>query len=165
MIEIKTERLILKNPSYSDKDRLINLIGDFRVSGKLSNVPYPYTEYDAHFWLKRVNKGKFNLGIFRGVSLIGGVGFSPKDNDVFELGYWLGVEYWGQGYATEACKALLQYASTKTLHSKFRANVARENIASARVLEKIGFRYVGEGYVFSLAKQKKISTLIYECFL
>ena len=55
-MEIKTERLFLKKFSTSDKNSLIALIGDSRVSETLSNVPYPYTNEDAEYWLDSVKR-------------------------------------------------------------------------------------------------------------
>ena len=57
-MEIKTERLTIKKIKKTDKKQLVNLIGDFRVSKTLSNVPYPYTHKDAEYWLNDV-QGKF----------------------------------------------------------------------------------------------------------
>ena len=65
MIEIETERLTLKKLGKANKKRLIDLIGDFRVSETLSNVPYPYTNEDAEYWLNSVNASEFKLSIFR----------------------------------------------------------------------------------------------------
>lgn len=56
----------------------------------------------------------------------------------WEVGYWLGKEYWGQGVATEALAQLLAQVQTRPLY----AHVVRHNIASRRVLEKCGFRVV-----------------------
>ena len=103
MNEIKTERLTLKKCEIADKQRLIDLIGDFRVSETLSNVPYPYTDEDAEYWLNSVKTSEFKLNIFKNNVLIGGIGLTPEEDDSCELGYWLGFQYWGQGYATEAC--------------------------------------------------------------
>ena len=50
-MEIKTERLTIKKIKKTDKKQLVDLIGDFRVSKTLSNVPYPYTDKDAEYWL------------------------------------------------------------------------------------------------------------------
>ena len=71
--------------------------------------------------------------------MIGGIGLIPETDDSCELGYWLGFEYWGQGYATEACKALLDYTKANTSFKNFRANVYKGNVASSKVLEKIQF--------------------------
>ena len=60
MIKIETERLVLKKLVDADKERLVSLIGDFRVSKTLSKVPYPYTLDDADEWLKIVDNEEFN---------------------------------------------------------------------------------------------------------
>ena len=162
MIEIETERLTLKQLGIADKEQLIDLIGDFRVSKTVSNVPHPYTDEDAEYWLNSVNTSEFKLNIFRNSVLIGGIGLTPEDDDYCELGYWLGFEYWGKGYATEACNALLNYAKTNTSYKHFKANVYKGNTASSKVLEKVGFKQTGEGEAFTLSKQKNISCLNYE---
>ena len=162
MIEIETERLTLKKLGKANKKRLIDLIGDFRVSETLSNVPYPYTNEDAEYWLNSVNASEFKLSIFRNSILIGGIGLTPEADGYCEFGYWLGFEYWGKGYATEACNALLNYAKTNTSYKNFKANVYKGNTASSKVLEKVGFRQIGEGKVFSLSKQENIPCLKYE---
>jgi RimJ/RimL family protein N-acetyltransferase len=57
-----------------------------------------------------------------------------------EVGYWIGREHWGKGVATSALAALLEVLEMRPLY----AHVARQNVASARVLEKCGFRVLGE---------------------
>ena len=84
------------------------------------------------------------------------------DDGYCELGYWLGWEYWGRGYATEASNSLLNYVRENTSLRKFRANVYKENIASSKVLQKLGFKQTGEGEVFSLSEQANISCFKYE---
>jgi hypothetical protein len=54
MNPIKTERLTLKRAALEHKSRLIQLIGDFRVASMLSNVPYPYTDKEADYWLEKI---------------------------------------------------------------------------------------------------------------
>ena len=158
-MKIETERLVLKKLVDTDKERLVSLIGDFMVSKTLSNVPYPYTLDDADEWLKISHNQKFNLNIFLNDDLIGGIGLTPAEDDFYELGYWLGFEFWGKGYATEACKALLNYVKRNTSYKNFRANVYKGNTASSKVLKKVGFKQTGEGEVFSLSKQENIPCL------
>ena len=159
MIEISTERLTIKKMNALDKARLIELIGDPRVSQTLSNVPYPYTDEDAEYWMGIVHFSEVNLNIYHDGLLIGGIGLTPQGDDSCELGYWLGFDYWGKGYATEACNALLDYASAETCFRQVRANVYEGNSASSNVLEKVGFKQIGTGEVFSLSKQKNIPCL------
>ena len=162
MVRIETERLVLKKLVDADKERLVSLIGDFMVSKTLSNVPYPYTLDDADEWLKIVDNEEFNLNIFLNDDLIGGVGLTPTEDDFYELGYWLGVEYWGQGYATESVMELLNYAKSNTPCEKFKANVFKENVASAKVLEKNGFKRVEDREVFSISRQENVISVNYE---
>ena len=58
----------------------------------------------------------------------------------WEVGYWIGKEYWGKGIATKALLLLLDIVKTRPLY----AHVARHNIGSRRVLEKCGFKVIGE---------------------
>ena len=140
MIEIKTERLVVKKIRNSDKERLVTLLGNSEVLKTLSNVPYPYTINDAEKWLEIVNRHEFKLNIFLDDNLIGGVGLSLDEDEFYELGYWLGVDYWGQGYATEAVRGLLDCAITKLQSPKIKANVYKGNTASENVLEKMDLR-------------------------
>ncbi len=162
MIEIKTQRLTLKKLGVVDKERLIDLIGDLRVSETLSNVPHPYTDEDAEYWLNSVTSSEFKLSIFLNGILIGGIGLTPQDDDYWELGYWLGFEYWGKGYATEACLALLSHKKVNASFKRIKAKVYKGNAASSKVLEKVGFKQTGEGEVFSLSRQENIPCLDFE---
>ena len=162
MTKIETERLVLKEIVDADKERLVSLIGDFQVSKNLSKVPYPYTLDDADEWLERSHNQKFNLNIFLNDDLIGGVGLTPAEDDFYELGYWLGVDYWGQGYATESVMEFLNYAKTNSSCEKLKANVFKENIASAKVLEKNGFKRVEDREVFSISRQENVPSVNYE---
>ena len=58
----------------------------------------------------------------------------------WEVGYWIGKEYWGNGIATKALLLFLSLVKTRPLY----AHVARHNIGSRRVLEKCGFKVIGE---------------------
>jgi RimJ/RimL family protein N-acetyltransferase len=162
MTKIETERLVLKEIVDADKERLVSLIGDFQVSKNLSKVPYPYTLDDADEWLERSHNQKFNLNIFLNDDLIGGVGLTPAEDDFYELGYWLGVDYWGQGYATESVMEFLNYAKTNSPCEKLKANVFKENIASTKVLEKNGFKRVEDREVFSISRQENVPSVNYE---
>jgi len=57
-----------------------------------------------------------------------------------EVGYWFGREYWGKGIATQAVQAYVNIVQTRPLY----AHVAKHNIGSRRVLEKCGFKIIGE---------------------
>ena len=62
-------------------------------------------------------------------------------DDLREVGYWLGREFWGRGIATRALAAFLRVETARPLH----AHVPTHNVGSRRVLEKCGFVACGEG--------------------
>jgi RimJ/RimL family protein N-acetyltransferase len=73
-----------------------------------------------------------------------------------EVSYWLGREFWGRGVATRALTALLDLLTTRPLF----ARVAKDNIASLRVLEKCGFRIAGEDRGFAHARGEEVEEYV-----
>src|SRR6185503_1313729 len=65
---------------------------------------------------------------------------SWESSGEWEVGYWIGKEYWGKGIATKALLLFLDLVQTHPLY----AHVAKHNIGSLRVLEKCGFMVIGE---------------------
>lgn len=150
MPEIETERLILRPYRRDDIDDLVQLLADYDVSRYLAQVPYPYTRADAEAWIDRVRdrimdgrNAVFAVGLRTGARLIGALGLHPTEAGA-ELGYWLGKAYWDQGYASEAVRAVVDFGFTHTPTPLIHAAAHLENRASSRVLEKAGFRYVGD---------------------
>ncbi|WP_071146601.1 GNAT family N-acetyltransferase [Bacteroides ihuae] len=108
-------------------------------------LPNPYTEEDAReYILMLTEKGgpQMDFAIDIGGRAVGGIGLIPG-SDVerisAELGYWLGEEYWGNDIMSEAVKQIIQYAFGELFFSKIFAMVFSSNVASMRVLEKVGF--------------------------
>ena len=161
MTIIKTHRLTLKHLGHGDMARLVELIGVAEVALNLAGVPHPYTLSDAEDWLARVEESSFNLSIFLDDELIGGVGLSDCANGTYELGYWLGVDYWGRGFAAEAAAGLLDFVALQTRPLSVVANVFKDNVASDKVLRKLGFTPTGTGEVYSLSRQAQVATFNY----
>src|SRR5438445_3618407 len=150
-IPLQTERLTLRLHALSDIPALMPLIGAREVAATTLRIPYPYTEADAQDFIagtreELLNGSGLRLGIVvrESGSLCGGVGLRIEaDHRRAELGYWIGVPYWGKGYATEAARAMMQYGfEILQLHRIFASHFAK-NFASARVLRKIGMRHEG----------------------
>jgi RimJ/RimL family protein N-acetyltransferase len=70
----------------------------------------------------------------------------------------LGKEFWGKGIATQALSQFLEVVSTRPIY----ARVAKDNLASIRVLEKNGFKLSGEGKWYSNARGKEVDELVWE---
>lgn len=144
---LETARLILRPYCEADIPELLPLIGSREVAATTLRIPHPYTEQDARGFLANIqgdDEARLAITLRADGRLIGGVGLRlnlPHRNA--ELGYWLGVAYWGHGYATEASREMLRYGFEDLgLHRIF-ASHFKHNPASGRILKKIGMRYEG----------------------
>jgi ribosomal-protein-alanine N-acetyltransferase len=127
------------------------LAGDRHVAATTVRIPHPYREEDAINFISSCQPefdqglgARFAITLRDNNELCGGTGLQiERSHNHAELGYWIGVPYWGRGYATEAAAALLQYGfGTLNLH-RIQASVFAGNLASARVLLKVGMRLEG----------------------
>ncbi len=143
---LETKRLCLRAPRLEDAKTVAMLANDRRIAENTARIPHPYKTADAEDFISRA--GKADEAIFlvtlRDKTVIGACGIVLQET-VPELGYWLGVEHWGKGYATEALHAVIDYAFTDLAHEALQAGARVTNPASRRVLEKCGFQWTGVG--------------------
>ncbi|WP_134494464.1 GNAT family N-acetyltransferase [Microvirga pakistanensis] len=154
VFRLETRRLWLRWPRLADAQAVVRLAGEKTVADMTARIPHPYHPEQAErfiFEARRCNahgdglqlaitpKGKPN-------SLIGMVGITADpETGKPNLGYWLGIPFWGQGYATEAVRALIDAFFAYTDGGEVTACARVINPASRRVLEKCGFAYQGAG--------------------
>ena len=144
---LETKRLALRAPRLEDAKTVAMLANDRRIAENTARIPHPYKKADAEGFIASANKGEGEsvfLITLRDKTVIGACGV-VLHGDAPELGYWLGVNYWGQGYATEALHAVIDYAFTDLEHAVLNAGARVTNPASRRVLEKCGFQWTGVG--------------------
>jgi RimJ/RimL family protein N-acetyltransferase len=144
---LETKRLALRAPRLEDAKTMVALANDRRIAENTARIPHPYKLADAETFISGANKGAASavfLITLRGDTVIGACSVTALD-DQAELGYWLGVRYWGNGYATEALHAVIDYAFTDLGHEALNAGARVTNPASRRVLEKCGFQWTGVG--------------------
>ncbi len=144
---LETKRLRLRPYTVEDIQELLPLVNHREVAATTLRIAHPYTEQNAREFFKLAEEpDKIWLAItLRGDGKqIGGIGLRVDSEHLHaELGYWLGVEYWGQGYATEAAREMLRYGfEDLKLHRIFASHFGH-NPASGRVLRKVGMRYEG----------------------
>lgn len=164
---LRTERLLLRPPLPHDAPQISEHIGVRDIAWNLGKAPYPYQLSDAEEWLERVPKGwvedtAYVLMITTPEDgVMGCIGLDLKPMDVWEIGYWLGKPWWGQGYITEAATAVMDWAENTMSIDKFASGHFVDNPASGRVLEKLGFTPVGEVELFGRARGKKSPAIRY----
>jgi ribosomal-protein-alanine N-acetyltransferase len=144
---LETTRLRLRPFNDADIAELVPLIGAREVAATTLRIAHPYTEQEARDFLARSHgDDEVRLAVTQrhGEQLCGGIGLRlALEHQHAELGYWIGVPYWGQGYATEAARELLRYGFEDLgLHRIF-ASHFKHNLASGRILVKLGMRYEG----------------------
>ena len=143
----RTARLTLRPAWPEDAPALVKAIAHESVVTKLALVPWPYTDAHAAEFLARPETPDhlFRL-VFahgrQGARLIGGIGLHARGEER-ELGYWFTPSAWGQGYATEAGRAMLDIARHGLGLKRLVSAYFLDNPASGRVLAKLGFREVG----------------------
>ncbi len=143
----RTPRLTLRPAWPEDAPALTAAIADERVVRMLTRVPHPYTLADAEGWIAQPRGGhdpRFVIVAHDGGEprLIGGIGISD-DEGAANLGYWLTPAAWGQGYATEAGRAVVEMARHALPIDRLEAWHFADNPASGRVLRRLGFRPTG----------------------
>lgn len=158
---ITTKRLILRPFDESDARRIAYLAGDYAVSKMCSRIPHPYTMAHAYEFIGMTARGRESASEFSFAvtapldGLIGACGVARAgDNDAFELGYWFGAPYWGMGYASEAARAVMDWAREQLGVESFTSGHFTDNPASGHVLRKLGFTPSGAQELFGLARQR-----------
>lgn len=146
---LDTARLRLRELAAADIPTIVALAGEPAIADKTLNIPHPYREHDAIYWLHMAYQGfasgqqyVFAIEQAKTAAFMGGIGLTlqPRFNRA-EVGYWLGVPYWGQGFATEALQAVLAFGF-HTLHlHKILATHLTHNPASGRVMQKAGMHW------------------------
>jgi len=143
---IETERLVLRAPRFEAAKTIATLVNDRRIAENTLRIPHPYRIADAEHFITGANATRAEtvfLVTRSGDTVLGACGIVEQGEEAPEIGYWLGVAFWGKGYATEAARALIAFDNLhyNVLHAGARVN----NPASRGVLEKCGFRWTGVG--------------------
>jgi len=144
----RSERLLLRPIWPEDWQGIFGGIADEDVVRNLARAPWPYHEDHAReFAARGVNPGepRFLITRARDATVVGCIGLDINDDettDAIELGYWIARPFWGQGFATEAGRAVLKIASTLG-YTCVVASHFFDNPVSGKVLRKLGFEPTG----------------------
>ncbi|OIO60129.1 MAG: hypothetical protein AUJ82_03720 [Verrucomicrobia bacterium CG1_02_43_26] len=150
MPRLETERLILRPMCLYDAKSIRRLANDPIVSDTLE-MPHPYEEGVAEDWIMGQPDGWRERGeLFllitnkeNRVSMGSTSLFIDVKNRKAEFGYWLGTEYWGYGYATEAAEAIIEFGFLTLGLNRMEGYHLARNPKSGRVLQKLGFQKEG----------------------
>lgn len=135
--DIELAELLWGNPSVT---KFICASGKFskeHIANRLKKEIENNIEYQVQYW-----------PIFELTSneLIGCCGLRPYKDNKYEIGFHLRPEFWGQGFAVEAANAVIDYAFTTLQAEGLFAGHNPNNVASKKVLSKLGFDYIGDEF-------------------
>jgi RimJ/RimL family protein N-acetyltransferase len=142
---LETERLMLRRPTLADVSAIARLANDRRIAENTRRLPHPYSQDHAIEFVRGTaedNRGAVFL-IENNFVPIGVVGVNWHQPDAPELGYWLGVEHWGQGFGTEAARAVIDFTFEEFDIEQLMSGARVTNPSSRNILEKCGFQWSG----------------------
>ena len=162
-MQLKTKRLILREPKLSDWKDVVEGIGDYDVAKMMVSVPYPYKKQDALWFIKlKIKEWKkkepnaylFFIELKSEKKVIGAVEVFKINRfaGIGETGSWINKKYWRNGYITEAKIALNDFAFNKVKLRRLDSPVFSDNEASNATQIKMG--YVLEGTMRKAHKSK-----------
>jgi RimJ/RimL family protein N-acetyltransferase len=149
---LTTARLQLRPFTPADAPRVQELAGQREIADAMISIPHPYVEGMAETWIA-CHAAAFDAGeevhfavqLKHSDEVIGAIELRRIDTNhsLAELSLWVGVDWWGRGYALEATRAVVDYAFGQLGLNRVYAHYMTRNSASRRVLEKAGFQSEG----------------------
>ena len=141
---LETERLTLRRPTLADVKAIAHLANDRRIAENTRRLPHPYLQDHAVEFVraKAADNSETVFLIEHNYSPVGMVGIDRGEPDA-ELGYWLGVAHWGQGFGTEAARAVIDFFFEEFAFEQLVSGARVANPASRNILEKCGFQWSG----------------------
>jgi RimJ/RimL family protein N-acetyltransferase len=142
---LETERLSLRRPTLADVKAIARLANDRRIAENTRRLPHPYSQDHAVEFVRFTASEPREIAflIEHNFEPVGMVGINMVESDAPELGYWLGVEHWGQGFGTEAARAAIDFFFDIFNGEHLLAGARVANPASRNILEKCGFQWSG----------------------
>ena len=143
---LTTERLILRPCEADDADAVQRLVSDVEIARNTASIPHPYPDGGAAEWISKHEQSEeiiFAIVKRDTDEVIGVIGLIPKPHDRAEIGYWIGVPHWNRGYASEAARAVIDFAFRDLDFNRIEAAHYARNPASGRVMQKAGMKHEG----------------------
>jgi len=148
---LRTERLLLRPFADSDAPAVERLVSAREIAANTLLIPHPYPAGEAARWIagheqafEEERNVVFAVTLAGGGELVGAIALMlTRKDDRGEIGYWIGVPYWGRGYASEAAAAVLRYGFEEQHLNRIEALHFSSNPASGHVIRKLGMQHEG----------------------
>lgn len=149
---LRTARLVLGTFDPEDAPDLQRLAGAREIADTTLSIPHPYELDHALAWIGNQRKesvrgraANFAVRLAASSALVGSVGLRDIDPEHLqaELGFWIGREWWGRGYASEAAAAAVRFGFEELGLNRIYAHHMTRNPAAGAVLRHIGMQREG----------------------
>jgi RimJ/RimL family protein N-acetyltransferase len=150
MVTLETQRLVIRNFKIGDCEALHEMIVQYEASEFAAyDQQWPTSEQEIKGITEWFTSGDYFLAVcLKDTSeFIGFVALNPEEGEEsreYNIGYVFNSRYHGQGYATEACKAILNRAFGPLQAARVITGTAALNQNSCQLLERLGFQKIGE---------------------
>lgn len=146
---LTTERLILRPLELSDATKIQQLAGNVDIANGTISVPHPYSDGMAGKWIGKHLAGWYSnqsaifaITLKSNHQLVGCAGLENISKDSAQLGYWIGVPFWGHGYCTEAAERIKEFGFNKLNIRHLYGRHLKTVSGSENVMLKIGMKSV-----------------------
>jgi [ribosomal protein S5]-alanine N-acetyltransferase len=165
---LKSKEFILRPCSSKDEQSILKHANDKHIYKYTLKIPHPYKLKHARQWIKHCKKlekqkkkAEFIFAIDVDGSAVGIMSLTNLESHKAEIGYWIGKEYWGRGIVTKAVRLITKFGFNELKLKRIYANIFSNNKASARVLQKNGYKREGIMKKFHLKDGKLIDAILY----
>ena len=149
---LETERLLLKPYELEFAEEIYQVVKHKEIADTMVMIPHPYPREVVDSWISYLQKSfeqgaAYEFAVFLKESdrYIGNCGLVTvsKTHKNAEVGYFIDVSQWGKGYATEACKKIINFGFKEHQLNRIYSRCMVRNIASRKVMEKCGMVWEG----------------------
>ncbi|MDF1511139.1 GNAT family N-acetyltransferase [Robertmurraya sp. DFI.2.37] len=148
---LETERLLLRLFTEADAEQVQFLCDNINIYKSTLNLPFPYSLQCALSWIANHEQNytedklyEFAITDKKNGELYGAIALSNQRlHRNGEIAYWIGEPFWGNGYATEAAQAMLDFAFEEKNYHRVYARYFKSNPASGKIMKKCGMVYEG----------------------
>ena len=149
--EMETDRLISTEIKTEYIPKIVEYASNKNISAYTLNIPFPYNEKDAIYWINMAITGFkertnfiFAIRLKAENKFIGGIGLAlEKKFSRAEIGYWIAEPFWNNGFASEATNVIISFGFNELGLNKITSSHFEVNPASGKVMIKCGLRQEG----------------------
>ena len=154
---LRTERLVLRPTIAADADRAFAIQSEWDVTRMLRMASFPPDLQEIRRWFHDQPREwlageAYRFAVEQQGRLIGLVDIDEVADRVGSLGYWFDLAAWGHGFAFEAARSAVHFAREDAGFEGLKSGHAVDNVASGRVLAKLGFSFIDTVEVFSRSR-------------